>query len=760
METVTFAEALVRLGAERLTALLQARPDVLVEPIPRSFEQLARRLNGVESLSAALELCTGDMIVSGRAVALLNAGATVPAVAELLGSPEPLVTEAVDELCTRGLAWRDGERIALPDRLAAHLTQDVDTFRPVAVIARQSVVDDLRAAVRALGGTTEGLRKPQLVARLAELMADRDTIGRAVAGLSRQARRRFDLVRQGHGFYLPFYGTDPTQQEDVLVRAGLLLPVYGTGELPREVAVAAWGIELKAALTGPPGLPDAEPEAANVARSAAEDLLRGLTGLLDEARASGLTALKKGGVGTRERARLAKRLSAAPEDIGLWIDLASAAGLLARAGSRYAPTAGYDQWRESAPGDRWAAVARAWWDLEFAPTYRKIDDDTEAPPPVPLASEAGMIRRALLRAAAGGRSVEAAGMHIGWFCPLQHYPRDEMALRVHAAVTEARSLGVVSGDRVSDPGEHLVAGGDDLGRRCAALLPEAQGMLVLQSDLTAVASGQPSAAAARLLAAAAVPESHGVAATWRFSSASVRAAFDAGWSPDELRAELRAISDRELPQPLDYLISDVARRHGSVRVRGLASCIVGSESEIAEILHTRSLRKLQLSALAPTVLASPFGTDRVLAGLRKAGFAPLAEDADGVVIVEKRPEKRAPTPAAAVRSRPRATAAELARLLLGGPGEDGDDHEPESPTHAALAALTSPLDSAELALLADAIDNQRDVSILYRDKQGNRTVRDIRPRELYGRWLDAWCHLKNAQRDFAVANIEAVAPAG
>ncbi|MFC5993471.1 helicase-associated domain-containing protein [Pseudonocardia hispaniensis] len=673
---VTFAEALTELSAERLTALLQARPDVLVEPVPRSFEQLAQRLHGAESLSDALELCTGDMVTTARAVALLDTGATTEAVAKLLGSPETLVESAVDGLCAWGLGWRDGERIALPDRLAAHLTHDVDLFRPLAVIARQTVVDDLRVAVQGLGGTVEGLRKPELVARLAELMADRETIGRAIAGLSGKARRQFDLVRLRHGFGAVFWGSSPRGREDPLVRAGLLLPVYGTGELPREVAVSAWMIEGNATLTGPPDLPDAEPAATDAARSAAEDLLRGLTALLDEARAAGLAALKKGGVGTRERTRLAKRLSAAPEDIGLWIDLASAAGLLARAGGRYAPTAGYDTWRESAPGDRWAVVARAWWDLDFAPTYRKIDEDTEAPPPVPLASEAGMIRRALLRGASGGRSVEAVGTHIDWFCPLQNYPQEETALRIRAAVAEARLLGVVSGDRLSDLGEHLVAGDDDLGRRCAVLLPEARGMLVLQSDLSAVASGQLSAAASRLLAAAAVPESRGVAATWRFSSTSVRTALDAGWTPDELRAQLRAVSDRELPQPLDYLISDVARRHGSVRVRGLSSCVVGSESEIAEILHTRSLRKLQLSALAPTVLASPFGIDTVLVGLREAGFAPLAEDADGAVIVEDRPEKRALDPAAIVRARPRASATDLARLLLGRPD---DAHAPQSP---------------------------------------------------------------------------------
>ena len=68
--------------------------------------------------------------------------------------------------------------------------------------------------------------------------------------------------------------------------------------------------------------------------------------------------------------------------------------------------------------------------------------------------------------------------------------------------------------------------------------------------------------------------------------------------------------------------------------------------------------------------------------------------------------------------------------------------------------------TAEVALLADALERGRDVKIVYRNKEGNRTVRDIRPQKLYGRWLTSWCHLRSAEREFAVAGIEAVGPVG
>ncbi|MGH3612671.1 MAG: helicase-associated domain-containing protein [Pseudonocardia sp.] len=377
-----------------------------------------------------------------------------------------------------------------------------------------------------------------------------------------------------------------------------------------------------------------------------------------------------------------------------------------------------------------------------------------------------MLRRASLRAAAGGHSVHAVALQVDWFCPMHPYDEATRVRKIAAAVHEATLLGVIVGDRLSALGELLVelaghpAANEELGRRAGELLPATRGLLVLQSDLTAVVSGQPTAVAARLLAAAAASESRGVATTWRFTPASVRAAIDAGWTADELRDDLVAISGRDLPQPLDYLITDVARRHASVRVRGSRSCVTGAEPEITEILHTRSLHALQLSRLAPTVLTSPFELDVVLAQLRKAGFSPMPEDADGMVIVAERKVGTVEAPRGRTRKsreRPRASAADLAaRLLASGTGSA----RTESVTRVRLAKLAPHLDAAEVALLADALDHGRDVRIRYRNKEGDRTVREIAPQELCGQWVSSWCHLRSGEREFAVAGIEAVGPAG
>jgi hypothetical protein len=176
---------------------------------------------------------------------------------------------------------------------------------------------------------------------------------------------------------------------------------------------------------------------------------------------------------------------------------------------------------------------------------------------------------------------------------------------------------------------------------------------------------------------------------------------------------------------------------------------------VTEIFNTRSLAKLQFVQIAPTVLTCPFEVDHVLERLRAAGLAPVAEDASGTVIVENRGEHRAESTVVAERAR--LTAAELAKRLVDDPL--GERAAPAGGTFDLLAELNPRLDDAELTLLAHAVDHQDDVVISYNDKNGSHSVRQIRPSQIYGRWLGSFCYLRNADREFTIANIESVAPA-
>jgi hypothetical protein len=770
----SFAAYLSTLDEASLIALLKARPDTLIEPVPRGFTQLAQRLDGADSLTAAMRMLNRDTVRVGQALAALGGSATVPALATWLNASDDAVQDATNDLCARGLAWRDSDVLRLPTQLHEHWSADFNAARPVAKIAKSVPVEELRTAVTALGAAADGLTKSALTARLSGLMADSDLIIKVISGLPQAARNRLEELRRSlssdYSWFVGYGSPGAAKQNDLLLAAGLVLRVHHQPELPREVAVALWRTEHHLALTGRPAIPPAGSDPAMVrsaAQAAAADAVGKATAFLDEARGTPVAALKKGGVGPRERSRLAKRLSIPDSDLLVWIDLAYAAGLLAETDGGYAPTPDYQHWRDAEPSRRWAVLAVAWLSLEHAPSNREIEADKELPPPLPLMSGAGRLRRAMLRAAGPGGSVHATGQEIDWFCPLSGYDAAHRAGKIAAAIREAELLGVVAVDVVSELGGHLLAAAgaasadtavDDLARRCAGLFPEATFSVVLQSDLTAVVAGQPSMAAAQLLRDTAVPESRGAAGTWRFSASSIRAALDAGWAADDLLKELHAISAHAVPQALEYLITDVARRHGQVRVRGMRCCIVSDEASTTEILHTRSLAKLQLSQLAPTVLASPFTLDNVLARLRDVGFYPIAEDAAGTMIVPRRQEYQAsPRHTGSGRGPRRLSPVDLARQLAAAADTGA---MPDSGSLRMLAQLNTDLNEAELELLADAVDRQHDVVITYRDSNGSRTVRQIQPHQLHGRWLDAWCHLRNGQRDFSVANIESVSPAG
>ncbi len=363
--------------------------------------------------------------------------------------------------------------------------------------------------------------------------------------------------------------------------------------------------------------------------------------------------------------------------------------------------------------------------------------------------------------------MNALGKETDWFLPLHGYDSAGLEGKVAAALDEGELLGVIAAGRVSELGEHVrdvlpdhpadpVA---ELAQRCTELLAETGCSVILQSDLTTVVSGEPDASTSRVLSAAANIETRSAAATWRFTPDSVRTALDAGWSAEELLTALGAMTEHPLPQPLEYLITDVARRHGQVRVRGLRSCIPGEETTLTEIMHTRSLHDLHLSQL------SHGPGQRVRTRRRTRPVARCWSGTGGrgrARSGHRRTLPATPSTAAAACTAPPVPcpplpAINLAKQLAFDP--DGDsDQSPRSATFASLAELSARLNDAELELLSDAVDHHHDVVITYRDRQGSRTTRAIRPQHLFNKWLDAWCHLREGQRDFTVANIETVSP--
>ena len=154
---------------------------------------------------------------------------------------------------------------------------------------------------------------------------------------------------------------------------------------------------------------------------------------------------------------------------------------------------------------------------------------------------------------------------------------------------------------------------------------------------------------AEILGVLADIESKGGATVYRFTPESVRRALDAGRSAAELQAFLAAHSRTPVPQPLSYLIDDVARRHGTLRVGAAAAYLrCDDDSLLTELLADRRANGLGLRRLAPTVVAAQADPVTLLERLRAMGLAPAAESADGDVVITRADAHRTPPRAAPV----------------------------------------------------------------------------------------------------------------
>jgi Helicase conserved C-terminal domain len=373
--------------------------------------------------------------------------------------------------------------------------------------------------------------------------------------------------------------------------------------------------------------------------------------------------------------------------------------------ARLLPTSRYDRWQTRSPADRLVPVICAWAVVpELLTWWPEGRGETPVALVQPQDPAAVPLRRQVLAALAtlppdrglgpaaalGGQALLELVELVGWLCP--SVLSDDLsdpggpdgpdadgpdAERVLATLREAELLGAVAHGRLTPVGEAVLAlldtdaaycfpyvpGADDrdapggrgrgaatgyreplaaLRAALAELLPPPRTTARFQADLTAIAAGAPSAELAELLGAAADRESEGHAVVWRFGTASVRRALDAGIPAQELLARLAEVAEGGLPQPLEYLVRDTGRTHGHIRVVRSACCIRSDdESLVLELSRTRALGKLELRRIAPTVLISTASPAATLEALRAAGFAPVLEAETGVTVVERAPELRA-----------------------------------------------------------------------------------------------------------------------
>lgn len=369
---------------------------------------------------------------------------------------------------------------------------------------------------------------------------------------------------------------------------------------------------------------------------AAMSTVDGVARLLAHCEQDSFDARYTGGVATVEIRRVARALRVADGVLRLWLELAAEAQLVGVERSRLLPTKQADDWLDSQPGVRLAALVKAWRRMDWRPE----PDQARAA----LRDYSGSAGLALRRTALERFTAEQAYLDTGdlvadlaWSRPAVHDARATAAV-----IGEMESLGLVAGGALTPLGVAVLKDGDIDGA-AADLMPPAAEKAAFQTDMTAVVNGLPSPALSATLNLVADLEDNDAARVWRLSAGSVRRALDTGLSADEVLWQLAAVSDAPLPQVIEYQVQDVARRHGHLTVSEVTSCVRAEDPALLqEIAKSKRLASLQLRFLAPTVLASARPMTETLAALRRAGYAPTGVDAGDKSIVERVERQRAP----------------------------------------------------------------------------------------------------------------------
>ncbi|MFD7404504.1 helicase-associated domain-containing protein [Streptomyces sp. NPDC059866] len=800
----TLAAWLRGLDTPRLERVLAARADAVSPPEPRSVGELADRLQRPASVALVLPRLALPHLQVAEALAAV---ASVPraGLARLLGATDEEsacgLDAALDVLADHALVWPDDKgllHMAAPLRQAWDAPLGLDA--PLTRLLADMTSEELRSMLVALGERPGGTKQQRLAA-LVDHHSDPERIAALVAQAPATTRNLLER-RASYAPDRPEFTVFGAPQADSgpgvrwALERGLLVQDrhrYGAARMPAEVALALRGADWRAPFEPVPPVvhtvPVGSAEVDREAAAAATAFAAHAASVLAACAAVPPKRLKSGGVGARELSRTGRAAQCDDIVVRLVLETAYAAGLLARDGDQVAATEGYDAWAEREPAEQLTVLLQAWRTLPLTPTGAR-DEDGKALPALagaPPCTGCVQARHGLLTAAThlpagqGAKNAAELGPLVAWYRPLaDRLPEDTTPFAT--LVREAELLGVIARGALSRIGAALEA--DDaeaLAVACQRLLPTATRTARFGTDLTAVVTGTPSAHLAALLDAVADREAGGTASVWRFSPSTVRRALDAGRTPDSLAADLAAVAVGALPQPLSYLIHDTARSHGRMRVTSAACVIHGEEPALlAELAAHRKLTRLGLRQLAPTVLVSRTPLEKTLAALRAAGYAPVAETADGTVRVEqnRRPRAAGPVPPprlpggtagrrnAAARTPQVPAAVDLGalatRLRAAPPStpqpDPGNGIPFDSDTEEIVAGCARLLSLADVRQLAHAIDEGREVTIEYVAASGSRTVRTLSELELDAPYLYAWCHLRDDDRVFTLSRIHGVMP--
>lgn len=580
-------------SAEDLRHLLSARPDVAAET-PTTLDQLARLLVTRTSVQRAVHgLTRAQLDALERAVVF---------------GPQTLeAAESVD-----------------PDNQDEHTEPDavIGPLRALAlVVGSEATRWDLAPGVaEALGRYPAGLgrpfqtlrelsRGPRTVANL-DLSVLSDPPGRTGEVLATFRHHPLGVLRQATRD--PLADDPQTRPIDWLLARSLLIPVDAHHvELPREVGLALhhgdpWAdhaddLPTPAGRTVNPRIRD------NAARAAAPELVRDLLTLRAELRERPLATLQAGGVGVRERRRLAAALNCELERVDRLLGYAHLSGLIRqedRTGAWLPTPAPF----ESLHLDQaYGVVLTCWWDSGIVASaagvqrgdgtvIATLSDGCSLP-------DAVGVRRAVVTALA--RAADIA-VDPDWLHAAATWLRPRLASALHrygvGIATECADLGLTGAGAATDLARVLADdGAASAAAAMATQLPAEVDTVRILDDHTAVAHGPLSPSAAADLRQIADPEGRGAAAIFRFSVGSLQRGLESGMEESELRDLLDRRSEGPVPRSLAHVVEEAVRTHGALRIHDADQVITGRTDLVEAVTASGALAGFQVVRIGPEI---------------------------------------------------------------------------------------------------------------------------------------------------------------
>lgn len=323
--------------------------------------------------------------------------------------------------------------------------------------------------------------------------------------------------------------------------------------------------------------------------------------------------LATGMIGRPSERKLAEVLRVEEKSVGIIVAVAEYAGLVRRHNGTLSSSASYREWLEKGHAERWVAIAEAWAATQWRDIRSRLSQR--------LGMNGNDLREWLTWNYPGGRD---------WL-------PDHTAARLH----EAELLGITAHEALSTVGTRILAG--DTVTSAALLadtLPTPIDRLYLQHDLTAVATGPLQPKIDTRLRTMAEVDGHTIASRYRFTKASINRAVNEGESAASILEFLGTITLSGIPQPLEYLVTETAARHGLLRVGKLttdthnALSYIRSEDEmlLRTVLIDRNLTTLRLRPRDSEYLLSSWEHNELYAALHEAKYPVAIEDIHGRIV--------------------------------------------------------------------------------------------------------------------------------